>query len=132
MIMNTTDDETIKTQILTIPPSSVELVNILVIFEESAIQYETKQDEIFDGKIHCIANGKDRQRPLLLKTHVVFPSIESKQCKYIFFKPNVPLSDHITVENVTNMRTSYEIRKLDEMEFIHNQVIMFSLSIYLK
>lgn len=123
VILNNARDETVKKHTITIPPSSTELVNILVTFEETAVQYETKEDEIFDGKINCIANGKDRQHPLILQTHVMFPSIKPKKEKYIFFMPNVPLSDHIVIENLTDMKASYEIKKLDEIEFIHNQVI---------
>lgn len=115
-------NETAKKWSLTILPSSVELLKIMVIFEETAINYETKEDKDFDGKILCIANGKDRQQPLLLKTHVIFPSIKSKLEKYTFFMPNIPLSDHIEIENQTDMKASYEIKQLEEIEFAHNQV----------
>lgn len=122
VIINPENNETTKKCTLTIPPSSTKPVKILVIFEEATIHYETREDEVFDGKIHCIAQGRDRQQPLLLKTHVIFPSIKPKQEKFVFFIPNIPLSDHIVIENETDMNSSYVIKKVDEIEFCHNQV----------
>lgn len=114
--------EAVKKLTLEIPPSSTKVINITVMFEEGAINYEEKLDEMFDGKIVCIANKKDKMNPLLLKTHVIFPLIKSKFEKYTFFTPNVPFHDHIIIENERNMETSYEIRLIKTFEFIHNQV----------